>query len=190
MSLAATTGNSRHSGYARAENDWYVEPSWAVEALLDVERFRGYTHDPACGCGTIPKAFRARDLEAGGSDIADRGFGDHKVDFLSPLWLHLSHDIQNIVTNPPFKLALDFVRKALEISDHKVAVLQRLAWLESRERGAFFESSPLARVYVFSRRVSMPPGGSDQPATGGSIPFAWYVWDKDHRGAPELRWLP
>jgi hypothetical protein len=185
MSLATTAGNSRNSGYLRADNDWYVEPSWAVDALLDVERFRGETWDPACGCGTIPEAFKNRLLPCRGSDLVDRGYGA-QADFLTG-WF--PEEVANIVTNPPFNLAEQFAWKALEIADHKVAILQRLAWLESKSRSKLFDETPLARVWIFRRRVSMPPGGTGAIAKGGSIPFAWYVWDKDPRGAPELRWM-
>lgn len=186
MNSKVTTGNSRHSGYERSANDWYVEPPWAVEALLDVEKFDGITYDPACGGGTIPKVFRDRNLQCEGSDLVDRGFGFKKADYLDPL---MNPHSENIVTNPPFNLAEQFVLKALQ-RNNKVAILQRLAWLESAKRRMFFESTPLARVWVFARRVSMPPGGTDINQKGGSIPFAWFVWDYCHKGPPILGWLP
>jgi hypothetical protein len=129
---------------------------------------------------------KERGLSCHGSDLIDRGYGN-QVDFLTGFF---PEEIDNIVMNPPFRLALPFARRALELADDKVAILQRTAWLESRERHEFFESSPLAMVLQFSRRVSMPPGENYQGGeTGGSIPFAWYVWDKDHRGPPTLGWL-
>ena len=188
MSPETVKGNARGSGYARNAHDWYVEPKWSIDALLDVETFSGFTHDPACGGGNIPEAFRSRGLLAGGSDIVDRGYGEQK-DFLSPLWLHLESPIANIVCNPPFNLATEFLLKSLQIATGKVCILQRLAWLEGRARREIFENTPLARVLVFSRRVSMPPGGSEQPAKGGSVAFAWFVWQQGYRGPPTLGWL-
>ena len=186
MSLSGTAGNSRNSGYARAANDWYREPRWAVDALLDAIRFRGRSWDPCCGSGNIPEAMKDRGLPCHGTDLIDRGYGE-KADFLTDFF---PEEIENIVMNPPFRLALSFARRALELAEHRVAILQRTAWLESRERADFFRSTPLSIMLQFSRRVSMPPGELYQGGeTGGSIPFAWYVWDKDHRGPPHLGWI-
>jgi hypothetical protein len=174
----------RASGYARAANDFYTEPSWIVEALLGVEEFPGVTHDPACGIGTIPKAFHAKGLECGGSDIVDRGFGAVE-DFFSA---YLGFD--NIVSNPPFSETERFVHHALHRSRRKVVILARLAFLEGvKRRDGFFRTAPLARVWVSSRRVSMPPGGTDIPARGGSIPFAWFVFRHGFYGEPTIGWV-
>ena len=49
---------------------------------------------------------------------------------------------------------------------------------------------PLARVHVFSYRISMPPGGvPDIEAKGGSVAFAWFVWEHGHRGPATINWL-
>jgi hypothetical protein len=45
-----------------------------------------------------------------------------------------------------------------------------------------FRETPLARVWVSSRRVSMPPGGTNIEAKGGSIAYAGFVWDHRHTG--------
>ena len=54
-----------------------------------------------------------------------------------------------------------------------------------------FESTPLARVWVFSRRLSLNRGGTGPayPGAGGMIAFAWYVWERGHSGPPTLGWL-
>jgi hypothetical protein len=53
------------SAYARASDDWYVEPPWVSKRLLDSERFDGGAHDPACGAGAIPVVLESRGLRAG-----------------------------------------------------------------------------------------------------------------------------
>lgn len=96
----------------------------------------------------------------------------------------------NIVTNPPFKLAVPFVRKALDLAPNKVAMLLKIAFLEGQERAKLFAQSPLARVHVFSQRLAFVPGdGSRKLDGGGMMAFAWFVWDKQHVGAPVLGWL-
>jgi hypothetical protein len=174
----------RASGYDRATNDWYREPGWVVDALLNVESFHGLSHDPACGGGTIPKTMQARGFECSGSDIEDRGFGFTGLDFFKS-----SLSVGNIVSNPPYNVLQEWVDHSLRCASHKVAVIARLAFLESSKRKSWFESRPLARVWVSSKRVSMPPGGTDIKASGGSIAYAWFVFEHGHAGRPELGFL-
>ena len=177
----------RASGYARADADWYVEPAWVVDALFAVERFEGVIFDPACGGGRIPERAKAAGYEAVGSDIAHRDYGI-RADFLR---FERGNDAVNIVTNPPYSLTEQFVRHALSITTGKVAIITRLAFLESqRRRDGLFREHPPARVWVCSKRPSMPPGGTDVPAKGGSVAYAWFVWDRAHQGATTLGWLP
>lgn len=182
-------GNPRGSGYDRAAHDWYREPKEAIDMLLDVESFHGTIHDPACGSGTIPKACEERGHYVVGSDLIDRGYGKTGIDFLKTGTVN-----DNIVTNPPYNLARDFIEHGLRLARRKVAVLVRLAFLEGQRRGVLFDDSPFARVWVFRNRISMPPGESDVEAKNGSVAFCWCVWDhalpKDEWGlGPRLNWL-
>jgi len=176
---------------ARADRDWYIEPLEAVEALLLAERFSGRSYDPACGLGTIPSAFKGAGLECHGSDIVDRSAFWPKYDFLADgcLWW----GVANIVSNPPFNLARQFVDKALTIASHKVAMLLPLTFLEGQARAAWLATTPLARVHVFSWRISMPPGelltAGKVEAKGGKKCFAWFVWEIGWQGPPQVRLL-
>lgn len=175
----------RNSGYERNANDYYVEPRWAIDALLDVEQFPGLCWDPSCGGGNIPEALIARGYDCFGSDIADRGYGVTGSDFFK-----MHQRVSHIVSNPPYGDIQRWIERALSMADGKVAVLARLALLEGQKRRAFFADAPLARVWVSSRRMSMPPGGTDVKAGGGTIAYAWFVFEHGHVGAPSLGWLP
>lgn len=174
----------RDSGYDRVANDWYVEDRRIVDALLDVESFTGQSWDPSCGGGNIPMAMRARGLSCWGSDIADRGFGTMGLDFFQA-----PDTADNIITNPPYGVIEPYIRRALSLTTHKVCILARLALLEGMKRQALFRETPLARVHVSSRRVSMPPGGTDIKAAGGTIAYAWFVWEHGHVGKPTVGWI-
>jgi hypothetical protein len=176
--------NMRASGYARVAADWYIEPASTVNALLDAEPFTGRSWDPSCGAGNIPRTMQARGLDCWGSDVADRGFGTTGLDFFAA-----TDRADNIVSNPPYGMIEPYVLKALAVTTGKVALLARLALLEGIRRRALFASTPLARVWVSSRRISMPPGGIEVEAKGGAIAYAWFVWDHQHRGAPSLGWI-
>ncbi|GEN14715.1 hypothetical protein NCH01_11460 [Neoasaia chiangmaiensis] len=96
----------------------------------------------------------------------------------------------SVVSNPPYHLAQEVIDCALKYSSDRVCMLLRLGFLESVKRRGWFQATPLARVWVSSRRMSMPPGGSDVKADGGAIPYAWYVWEHGYSGAPTLGFLP
>lgn len=178
----------------RADNDWYQDQPEATEALLRVERFSGLSWDPACGIGTIPKVFDGARLTVVGSDLVDRADGAYpRRDFLA-LWVpnHLD-PVANIVSNPPFNLAQAFAQHALTIATHKVAFLLPLTFLEGMKRAQWLAASPLARVHVFSWRISMPPGellqaGAVKPE-GGKKAFAWFVWEQGWRGPAQVGFL-
>lgn len=100
-----------------------------------------------------------------------------------------------MVTNPPFKLAEQIVRRMLNLADHRVCVLQQLSFLASRGRQALFAEFPPSDVLVLSQRPSMPPGHliaemGDKAFRGGTTDFCWIVWTKPHDRETRTRWLP
>lgn len=181
-------GNARSSGYDKAEDSWYQEGREAIDMLLDNEGVYAPVWDPACGEGNIPKACAARGIKAKGSDLVYRGYGKGGVDFLKS-----DKPFEgSIVSNPPFDLMEPFIHHAIEIGSQKICLIGRLAFLEGQRRKAsLFDVTPPARVLVFSKRISMPPGGRGIEPKGGSIAFAWYVWEKDWPTGrrTELMWL-
>lgn len=188
MSMLATVDSaSRQVKRPRSANDFYVEEPWMVRGLFDVQRFEGPVWDPACGTGTIVKAARSIGLDAIGSDIVHRGWPEHeddltKTDFLTggrTLWMT---NAENVICNPPFNLAAEFVRRALHLVPGKVAMLLRLAFIESVGRSDLFTGGHFMALHPFARRGHMPPGGSNLPRKGGAVAFAWFVWSRRHNG--------
>lgn len=180
--------------YDRDADDWYVEPRWTVEALLDAEPFVGSVWDPACGGGTIPDVCRGRGMRAFGSDKVYRGYGLREADFLSEgRCPDIDPPYDNIITNPPYKDAEAFARRALDLAHFKVAMLVQRGFLYSQDRYPLFTETPVARIYHLSSRPSMPPGAllaaGEIKARGGKVDYCWVVWAKDHKGPPTTHWL-
>lgn len=174
-------------GANRERDDFYPTPPRATKALLSVEKFKGDIWEPACGDGAISKILEDAGYAVTSTDLIDRGYGDGGIDFL----LDYQTRAANIITNPPFKLAEEFVRHALHVTTGKVAMLARLAFLEGKARRQMFESTPLARVWVFSSRLAISRAGEEwRSKQGGLIAFAWFVWDHEHSGPPTIGWLP
>ena len=170
---------------AREKDDFYPTPPEGTRALLAVERFRGAIWEPACGDGAISRVLAEAGHEVVSTDLVDRGFGVPRVDFL----MESRRLAPNVVTNPPFKHAEQFLARALDLGAEKIALLCRLAWLEGARRRRMFETTPLARVHVFSRRLPIRRGGDPDVSGGGLIAFAWYVWERGHAGPPTLGWI-
>ena len=177
----------------RAANDWYQDQPEATEALLRVERFSGLSWDPACGIGTIPTVMRAAGHDCYASDIVDRGFHGSIFDFLKDEPGGVGEDVDHIVSNPPYGVAQAWAEHALSIASSKVALLLPLTFLEGMRRAQWLATSPLARVHVFSWRISMPPGellaSGAVKAEGGKKAFAWFVWEHGWVGPAQCRFL-
>lgn len=183
-----SAARSDFEGYSRQKDDFYPTPERATKALLSVETFNGPVWEPACGDGAISKLFEEHGHRVVSSDLVDRGYGESRIDFL----MEYTSRAPNIVTNPPFKLAVPFVRHSLKLTTGKVAMLLKIAFLEGQERAALFKESPLARVHVFSQRLAFVPGGSTEARKldgGGMMAFAWFVWEHGYTGPPQLGWI-
>jgi len=177
--------NLAGSSEGRPEADFYPTPSSAVEALLSKETFVGSIWENSCGDGAICRALEAagyRDIIA--TDLIDRGYGEVGHDFLTS-----SYTADNVVMNPPFSLAQQFVELSLARTTGKVAMLGKLVFLEGQKRKPFFESTPLKTVYVFSKRVNFYRNGERGSYSTSTMAFAWFVWEHGYSGEPTISWL-
>jgi hypothetical protein len=183
------TGNAKHSLSVRG-NDLYQTAPEAVRALLKAEKVPHRLWEPACGPGSIVRVLREAGHDVFATDLVDYESPDQDsagVDFLIPGIAESHFDGgRAIVTNPPFKNAEAFIERALVFAPY-VAMLLRLNFLESVKRSNILEHSNLARVHVFRNRLNMMHrDGWDGSKGSSAIAYAWFVWDKSHRGPTEL----
>lgn len=164
--------------------DFYPTPEWATYALIDNEEFIGTIREPACGDGQMSRILELTGNKVLSSDMYERGYGNTGTDFLKTRDYH-----DNIITNPPFNIAEEFIRHALNRNNFKVAMLLRLSFLESVGRYNLFTENPPARVWIFSERITFYHSGI-QTGGSGTIAYAWFVWEKGCKGNTELKWIP
>lgn len=168
-------------------NDCYDSPPQAVEALLRTITLPHKIWEPCCGTGNIVGVLRNFGHEVYATDLNDRGCPDSvaRVDFLMPD-MTAPTDCEAIVTNPPYALAEEFVRRALQLCP-QVIMLLRLAFLESERRSIILDSGWLEKVLVFRNRLPMMHrAGWDGPKSSSSMAFAWFCWNRTHIGPAEL----
>jgi hypothetical protein len=164
--------------------DFFPTPRWATFALVENEKFSGEIWECACGDGTMSRVLAETGQPVRSTDLYDRGFGESGVDFLTS-----QSGADNIVTNPPYNCAEQFVASGVKHAKRKFALLLRLAFLEGANRArTIFASTPPSRVWVFSERITFYPGGVE-PKGSGTTAYGWFVWDKDAPGSTELKWI-
>jgi hypothetical protein len=190
-SVYGTIGASNHTDKDREENDYYATSPKAVELLLDVETFDKNIWECAAGEDHIANVLRKHGHIVWSTDIIDRtGYTEIK-DFLT------SNEKFNgdIITNPPYKYAQDFVEHAIETVEtgNKVAMYLKLTFLEGKKRQRLFKQRNLKTVYVMAGRMGCAKNGEfynkEEQLEQGAVAFAWFVWEKGYIGDPIIKWL-
>jgi hypothetical protein len=182
--IHVTCGNHAVPRAQRGLLDRYPTPSCAVTALLDAEPLPHGLWDP---CG-VPDSELAMTLRAYGHHVVATDLAADGINFLQ------THEappgVTAIVTNPPFSLAAEFVQHGLTLIP-RIAVLERIQFLESQARAELFDTGTLQRVWVFRNRV---PRMHREDWTGKraapAMCLGWFIFARDHDGsAPTLGWI-
>lgn len=186
MSLFTTNGDTSHGNERRDENDYYATPPEAVRMLCEIESFDKNILEPCAGGGHIVNELLKSGYSVKSNDLFDYGFKcDSNVDFITGIkqWFG------DIITNPPYKFAMEFVEHALEIipDGNKVAMFMKLSFLEGKGRKRLFENYPPQFVYVSRSRLNC---GKNGVFTGTSaVCYCWFIWTKGFKGNPQIKWF-
>lgn len=183
-------GSSIDTTEEREINDFYATDPKALELLLNKEEFDPYIWECACGKGHLSEVLTKRGYIVKSTDLIDRGYGEGGVDFLQCTETHNG----DIITNPPYKYAQQFVEHALELipDGNRVAMFLKLTFLESQNRRKMFDRYPPEYIYVSSSRLRCASGGEFErykSSSGTAIAYAWFIWRKGFTGEPRVRWF-
>lgn len=197
MTQNTSTAVMQRRSEARDSLDDFPTPPWAVRALCehlgDYERM----HDLKCREPAANRGHMARTLgeyfgAVEASDVQDYGTGFPVRDYLfGPIartdWT---------ITNPPFRLAQQFIERALGSSDVGVAMFVRSAFLEGTGRyKALFQDKPPTDILQFTERVVLQKGAVKNPNVAvrtwsekqqawvmrkpsTATAYCWLVWDQ------------
>ncbi len=121
-----------------------------------------------------------------GSDVHDYGAGFSVEDYLfgpDPA------EVDWTITNPPFRLAQQFIERALRTSRVGVAVIVRSAFLEgvARHRDLFAKHPP-SLILQFSERVVMHKGKLSEKGSTATA-YCWIIWRRQHPQPTQFDWI-
>ena len=187
QSVFRTLGASNHSTGERQSEDYYATDPLAGELLLETLPELDNIWECACGEGHLAKVFNSAGKLAKATDLINRGYGDVEN------FLLCSESYRNgdIVTNPPYIYAQQFVEHALSLVDtgRYVCMFLKVLFLEGKARKKLFSQYPPKTVYISSSRINCAKNGDFKSYTSSAIAYAWFVWLKGFQGKTVIEWI-
>lgn len=160
--------------------DDFPTPPWATRALVHRLIDRGpiwhlAAREPAANRGHMVRPLQEWFGTVEASDIFDYGAGFPQADYL------FGPDPEPVdwtITNPPFRLAEQFIERMHRTSRQGCAVIVRSAFLEGVGRfERLFQFLPPSHILQFSERVVMHKGKLS-PNGSTATAYCWIIWDK------------
>ena len=169
--------------------DDFPTPPWATRALCEWLMGNGadnmLAREPGANRGHMVRVLQEYFGHVEAADIVDYGAGYPQADYLfGPLppvtgWT---------ITNPPFRLAEQFIERALDTSEDGVAMIVRAAFLEGVGRHErLFSRRPPTDILQFTERVVMHKGKLSEKGSTATA-YCWLVWRAGVEGT-EFRWI-
>ena len=181
-------GASNHALTERQIDDYYATDPKAAELLLEVEPDLNNIWECACGEGHLAKIFKKHKKLGLATDLIYRGYGNlNPIDFLNFEDFYQG----DIVTNPPYKYAKEFIEKGIEVipTGFTVAMFLKVTFLEGKARKEFFKKYPPKTIYVCSGRIPCAKNGDFEKYPSSAIAYAWFVWKKGYKGDTIVKWI-
>ena len=188
--LSNFDSNKSNNHQLRQVNDFYATHPSCTSDILREEIFHEKILEPFCGVGSMSKVIEKHGYRVLSYDIIDRGYGKvgdfFKVDY--------PKDKYDIITNPPYSDNLvEIIIRCLKLCKNKVAILMPLRYLSSEARySGIYKKFPPSRVYVYQERICIAKNAdfdTYNDAGANMEIYAWYIWEKGHKGTTELKWI-
>lgn len=204
--------------------DDFPTPSWGTRAaihhilqptleLSQSELKKMSCWEPCCNRGYMARPLKEYFGDIFCTDIFDYGWSgmDQQWDFLFPDKAGMTRSYDSIFFNPPFKLAVDFILRSLELRPKVIGAFTRTSFLEGGGRYAkLYRDTPPTIVAHFAERVIIhkgivrdpdvkywDPDAVDKktgqtgmwrkPSTATS--YTWLFWIDGERPRPTM-WIP
>ena len=172
-SVFTSLGASSHAIEERETHDYYATEPKALELLLELETFSNNVWECACGGGHLSEVLLNAGYNVRSTDLIDRNYAGELVDFLAIDNIQMWDG--DVITNPPYKYAEQFVEKALSIIPRgkKVAMFMGIQFVEGKKRREFLKRFPIKTVYVSSSRLNCAKNGDFEKYSSLSFGEGW-----------------
>lgn len=195
-STFVTLGASNHSDGEREKDDFYSTDPESLEIFLkriakDGLYLSSNIWEPACGMGHLSKVLEKYGYNVLSTDLVDRGYGSSGIDFLNYGEQREGWCECDILTNPPYKYAKEFVETGLKVvkDGFHVVMFLKIQFLEGQGRRELFDKYPPKYVYVNSARQTCYINGDMSKKMSSASCYCWFVWEKGYKGEPIIRWI-
>lgn len=199
-SIYKTLGASNHTDKERENDDFYATDPVAIDKLLKKVHLPQNIWECSAGQGHLSKKLTEHGYNVISTDLIDRGFCQSGVDFLKTEKLPFGeYDVKRgdvcILTNPPYKMHLEFVKHALDIlPDGCPAIfLLKTQALEGKKRyETLYQHGYLKYVFQFTERLLCAKNANfDEMIAGGgsAVSYAWFWFEKGLKWDTTLYWI-
>lgn len=185
VAYITTAGFGNNRRHERAQHDYYATDPRAIEWLLKLDSFSN-VWECAAG-GHMVDVLKEYEVFGQTSDKYPQREDILQKDFLE----EMGEWDGDIITNPPYKFASEFIKKSLEIvpESRKVAMFVPIRYLASKSRRKIFDEFPPYKVWVSSSRLVCAMNGDFENMTGSAVDYCWIIWHKGHKGETKLGWF-
>jgi len=172
--LQLTGGNFNNS---RRALDYYPTPKEATIALMDFLNMpKRIVWEPACGDGAMSRVIESYGHNVISSDISPLSYGIPNLDFLSDTSQIGAFDA--IITNPPFILSEEFIRKSIKEARLVCILLKSQYWHASKRLKLFNEFPPSHILPLTWRPDFLEHERTDGKKGSPTMDVCWSVWNK------------
>lgn len=189
-SVHSTLAANNHSNEVRHDHDLYCTNPKALDILLAKFTPCQQIWECAAGLEHLSRELRTRGFDVYSSDkyLYDCDNIVDQVDFLQYKKTEIYNSF-DIITNPPYKYAEEFIRKGLEIIEDRrhVCMFLPIRYLEGKKRKKLFEEYPPLMVIISSERLECAKNGNFKGQSAQA--YAWFVWRKGHKTKTIIEWV-
>ena len=176
----------------REENDFYATNPKALRLFLqtlkkDNIKLNDNIWECACGKGHLSEELKSQRYKVFSTDLINRGYNDKNLDFLKTS-IKFNGDI---LTNPPFKLAEDFIKKGLSLlqKGNILILFLKIQFLEGQKRRELFKDYNIKYVYAHPSRQQCSKNADFKNLKATTQFYSWYIFEKGYKGDTILRWI-